>query len=164
MTLVLAPPGHGKSAYLKALAQLLPQTPALRGDIKYSGYTRSEALEQGIHLNNLVQYVEQLDQHLPFLSVRETFNFLHENALVNPADHGHPELEAAHLDRVNDTIRFLHLENCADTMVGDALLRGVSGGEKKRVTVGEGLLTNARVMLLEYVLVGCQWMCVAFTH
>ena len=30
------------------------------------------------------------------------------------------------------------------------MVRGISGGEKKRLTVGEGLLTNARVLLMEY--------------
>jgi hypothetical protein len=31
----------------------------------------------------------------------------------------------------------LGLQHCGDTLVGDAMLRGVSGGEKRRVTVGE---------------------------
>jgi ABC-type multidrug transport system ATPase subunit len=52
---------------------------------------------------------------------------------------------------VEDTLQLLSLKNCADTVVGNDLLRGISGGEKKRVTVGEGLLTNARVLLMEYV-------------
>lgn len=56
-----------------------------------------------------------------------------------------------HATRVDDTLTLLHLNNCADTVVGNDLLRGISGGEKKRVTVGEGLLTNARVLLMEYL-------------
>ena len=39
---------------------------------------------------------------------------------------------------------------CASTLVGNDMVRGISGGEKKRLTVGEGLLTNARVLLMEY--------------
>jgi ABC-type multidrug transport system ATPase subunit len=93
---------------------------------------------------------EQLDQHLPFLTVRETLEFIHNNALVDPAECGHPELAEQHRNRVDDILTLLHLHNCADTVVGNDLLRGVSGGEKKRVTVGEGLMTNARVLLLEY--------------
>jgi hypothetical protein len=80
--------------------------------------------------------------------------FMHQNALVDPGDHGHPELAAAHASRVQDTLTLLQLSNCADTVVGNELLRGVSGGEKKRVTVGEGLLTNARVLLLDEISTG----------
>lgn len=39
--------------------------------------------------------------------------------------------------KVDSIIRFLGLEGCADTIVGNDLLRGVSGGQRKRVTVGE---------------------------
>jgi hypothetical protein len=43
---------------------------------------------------------------------------------------------------------------CADTLIGNDLLRGVSGGEKKRVTVGEGLITNARFLALDEISTG----------
>ena len=43
---------------------------------------------------------------------------------------------------------------CANTMIGNELLRGVSGGEKKRVTVGEGLITNARFLALDEISTG----------
>ena len=35
------------------------------------------------------------------------------------------------------TVRMLGLDICADTMVGNELIRGISGGQKKRVTSGE---------------------------
>lgn len=38
--------------------------------------------------------------------------------------------------------KILGLEVCADTMVGDQMLRGISGGQKKRVTTGKSILTN----------------------
>ena len=154
MTLILSPPGHGKSAFLKALASLLPASPLLSGQVRYGGLTKAEAEVEGIHIGHVVQYVDQLDQHLPYLTVRETFDFIHSNALVDPALHGHPELAAAHRTRVDDTLALLSLTNCAETVVGNDLLRGISGGEKKRVTVGESLLTNARVLLMDEISTG----------
>jgi hypothetical protein len=61
--------------------------------------TMAEAQEQGIYPGHMVQYVEQLDQHLPYLTVRETFDFIHQNALVDPAQYGHPELAEQHKRR-----------------------------------------------------------------
>ena len=37
-------------------------------------------------------------------------------------------------------IGFLYLQICADTMIGNQLIRGISGGQKKRVTTGESVL------------------------
>ncbi len=39
-------------------------------------------------------------------------------------------------------IRILGLTNCADTPLGNEMIRGVSGGERKRVTLGEMLVGN----------------------
>lgn len=151
MTLLLSPPGHGKSCFLKALAQLLVAPPETKsGVIKYGGLTPMEAEEKGIQLGHLVQYIDQLDQHFPFLTVKETFQFIHDNATVPPtAEFGQTAVNS-YSNRVNEVIQMLKLQNCADTLVGDNVIRGISGGEKKRVTIGEGLLTNARVLLMEY--------------
>ena len=155
LTLLIAPPGHGKSAYLKMLTQLLPTGKAgVRGRVTYSGVDAAGAPAAGVHLGQLVQYVSQLDNHLPFMTVRETLEFYHSNATIDPASHGHPELAGQHAAEVDKIISLLHLGACQHTVVGDALLRGVSGGEKKRVTVGEGLLTNARFLALDEISTG----------
>jgi ABC-type glutathione transport system ATPase component len=112
MTLLLSPPGHGKTSYLRALASQLPRTPLSTGEVRYGGLSAEELLAQGIHSNHMVQYVGQLDQHLPFLTVRETFEFIHANALVDPAEHGHAELGAAHTTRVQDTLELLSATIC----------------------------------------------------
>lgn len=56
--------------------------------------------------------------------------------------------------RVQEVLDLLHLHACADTIIGNDLLRGISGGEKKRVTVGEGLITNARFLALDEISTG----------
>jgi ABC-type multidrug transport system ATPase subunit len=171
LTLVLSPPGHSKSAFLKAITMqlpgqkkshtlhktsgpptLLPNKPGVCGNISYSGATVSDP--RGCHLGQLVQYVSQLDEHLPHLTVRETLSFVYQNAVVDPATCGHPELAADHARGVDNIIEFLHLENCQNTIIGNDLMRGVSGGEKKRVTVAEGLATNARLLALDEISTG----------
>jgi hypothetical protein len=53
---------------------------------------------------------------------------------VHPTAMGNPMLEAEAAGRVERVLKLLSLVNCADTVVGNDMLRGVSGGEKKRVT------------------------------
>ena len=78
-------------------------------------------------------------------------------------------LETVRASKVESMISLLGLGECADTIVGNALIRGISGGQKKRVTIGtrancstallisildcpgEALLTDARVLLLDEV-------------
>jgi ABC-type multidrug transport system ATPase subunit/ABC-type multidrug transport system permease subunit len=52
------------------------------------------------------------------------------------------------------TLRSLRLEHAADTPVGDAMLRGVSGGEKRRVALGEALVGPAFFFALDEVTTG----------
>lgn len=74
MTLVLSPPGHGKTSFLKAVAGHIPSS-KLTGSVRYSGKTADEMGAAGINQALLAAYVDQLDLHIPFLTVTETMNF-----------------------------------------------------------------------------------------
>ncbi|THU63614.1 hypothetical protein C4D60_Mb01t17680 [Musa balbisiana] len=50
--------------------------------------------------------------------------------------------------------QILGLEVCSDTMVGDEMLRGISGGQKKRVTTGEMLVGPARALFMDEISTG----------
>ena len=50
---------------------------------------------------------------------------------------------------VNEMISLLYLENCKDTIVGDSLSKGISGGERKRLSVGMEMITNPSIIFLD---------------
>lgn len=152
-TLLLAPPGHGKTSFLRALCGRVPAA-NVSGSISYSGADQKELKAKGVFLQLLANYVDQLDTHLPFLTVRETAAFACANSTVEPAIMAHPLLEAAAGERVERVLELLKLQNCANTLVGNELVRGISGGEKKRVTIAEALVSNARLLCLDEISTG----------
>lgn len=56
---------------------------------------------------------------------------------------------AAKKERVETVIKALGLNKCRDTIIGGFFQRGVSGGERKRVSVGHELLIDPSVLLLD---------------
>jgi ABC-type multidrug transport system ATPase subunit len=94
-------------------------------------------------LPNLVSFVAQLDNHAPYLTVQETFDFAFQcrtgGTHLNLGVEG--DNFVADLDKEkfteNLTIEGLDLAHVANTFVGNDDVRGVSGGQRRRVTVGE---------------------------
>ena len=54
-----------------------------------------------------------------------------------------------HLQRVESVIDELGLQNCADTMIGNVLFKGISGGERKRTSIGVDIITDPQVILMD---------------
>ncbi|KAL3664648.1 hypothetical protein V7S43_010397 [Phytophthora oleae] len=150
MTLILANPGAGKSTFLKAMAGKLrgSSKTEVGGEILYSGLRGDE-----IDLVKLVGLVDQSDNHIPTLTVRETFKFADLCVNGRPQDQHEDVRDVAAL-RTELFLQILGLESCADTVVGNALLRGVSGGERKRVTVGEVLVGGQSLFLCDEISTG----------
>ncbi|RLN85294.1 hypothetical protein BBJ28_00019481 [Nothophytophthora sp. Chile5] len=170
MTLVLGQPGSGKSSLLQLLSGRFPLESAgvsVQGEIRYNDESR-EALAR--RLPQFVAYVPQQDTHLATLTVRETHEFAHtcstahfkkrvEELLSHAASlKDNDEAQATahallrHLPQV--TLELLGLQHCADTIIGDGLQRGVSGGERKRVTTGEMLVGLKLALFLDSITTG----------
>jgi len=130
LTLVLGQPGSGVSTLLKVLSGQLPmeRNVAVEGDVCYNGRSMKELLPV---LPQLAAYVPQSDQHFASLTVGETLRFAH--ACCDDQQRPH-ELDRLYPEVV---IQQLGLQGCRNTKVGSTLSRGVSGGERRRVTVGE---------------------------
>ncbi|KAL2773858.1 ATP-binding cassette sub-family G member 8 isoform 1, partial [Daubentonia madagascariensis] len=90
-----------------------------------------------------VAHVRQHDQLLPNLTVRETLAFIAQMRLPRSFS------QAQRDKRVEDVIAELRLRQCADTRVGNTYLRGVSGGERRRVSIGVQLLWNPGILILD---------------
>ncbi|ETI56189.1 hypothetical protein F443_01230 [Phytophthora nicotianae P1569] len=168
MTLILGQPGSGKSSLMQLLSGRFAagRNVSVEGDVTFNGLSRESLMKR---LPQLVAYVPQNDKHLPTLTVKETLEFAHacNGGGLSKRDqknfvHGtHEENQAAlaaaramyeHLPDI--VIRQLGLENCQDTVVGDAMLRGVSGGERKRVTTGEMAFGNKFVLMMDEISTG----------
>jgi len=135
MTLVLSGPGEGKSTYLRALANRIPLT---SGRVAYNGRNFEEAQAEGVDLKKLTAYVDQVDTHLHLLTVHETLEFAAKMTTVNYDP-----------QKVEDIITLLGLEECRNTIIGNHIVRGISGGQKHRVTTGELLVSDASVLFLD---------------
>ena len=107
-----------------------------------------------MNIQRLVGYVGEDDIHLPVLTVRETLELAFKTLNVDLEHLESDEAEQYISTRVNQVIQELHLTNAADTIIGNELLRGVSGGEKKRVTFAEMYMGAYRMLLLDKISVG----------
>lgn len=58
-------------------------------------------------------------------------------------------LKIFNLFQVENLINDLGLKNCANTLIGNTLIRGISGGERKRTSIGVELLNNPSLMFLD---------------
>ncbi|ETM36815.1 hypothetical protein L914_16563 [Phytophthora nicotianae] len=169
MTLLLGRSGSGKSVLLKLLSGRLDvanKSVTLDGEVSYNGLSRDELKAQ---LSQCVSYVPQQDTHLPVMTVKETLDFAFECCAINsdakpvgavyksPASEYPLALPTSYLGGERDPVtvtRELGLTRCQGTIVGDERIRGVSGGEKKRVTTGEMAFGPHAVSLMDEITTG----------
>ncbi|ETM03484.1 hypothetical protein L917_00308 [Phytophthora nicotianae] len=169
ITLLLGQPGSGKSALMKILSGRFPMTKniTLEGDVSFNNVPREQIEDR---LAQFVSYVNQRDKHFPTLTVKETLEFAHTFCGGKLLEHGHGMLDmgsSAHRDVAaleemkkifahypEVVIQQLGLQICQDTVVGDNMLRGISGGERKRVTTGEMEFGMKYVSLMDEITTG----------
>ncbi|KFV78238.1 ATP-binding cassette sub-family G member 8, partial [Struthio camelus australis] len=90
-----------------------------------------------------IAHVRQDDRLLPHLTVKETLLFIAKLRLPKFFS------DSQRKKRVEDVIAELRLRQCANTRVGNQYLRGISGGERRRVSIGVQLLWNPGILLLD---------------
>ncbi|KAI3876765.1 hypothetical protein MKX03_037432 [Papaver bracteatum] len=134
---ILGPSGSGKSTLIDALANRISNE-SLKGCVTMNG----ESLESGL-LKVISAYVMQDDLLFPMLTVEETLMFSAEFRL--PRSISKSKKKA----RVQDVIDELGLRRAANTLIGDEGLRGISGGERRRVSIGVDIIHDPIVLFLD---------------
>ncbi|KAK9268598.1 hypothetical protein L1049_000353 [Liquidambar formosana] len=174
LTLLLGPPSSGKTTLLLALAGRLGSGLQMSGRITYNGHNLYEFVPQ-----KTSAYVSQHDCHVAEMTVRETLDFSgrcqgvgskydmlmelsrrEKIAGIKPDEDLDIFMKALALGGqetslvVEYILKILGLDICADTLVGDEMLKGISGGQKKRLTTGELLVGPSRVLFMDEISTG----------
>ncbi|KAB2085008.1 hypothetical protein ES319_A05G373000v1 [Gossypium barbadense] len=134
---VLGASGSGKSTLIDALANRIAKG-SLKGNITLKG----EALESRM-LKVISAYVMQDDLLFPMLTVEETLMFAAEFRLPRTLSKSKKKM------RVQALIDQLGLRNAAKTVIGDEGHRGVSGGERRRVSIGIDIIHDPIILFLD---------------
>ena len=144
MLLVLGRPGSGCSTTLRAITSSNHSNVSSSGKILYGGFTPSEISRK---FRGEVIFCDEEDTHFPTLTVGQTLAFALKNKVPNRARRPTGESGNDFIELCIDVLlKMFGMSHVRDTIVGDAAVRGVSGGERKRVTISEALVTRASVI------------------
>jgi ABC-type Mn2+/Zn2+ transport system ATPase subunit len=134
---IMGPSGSGKTTLMNVLARRMAGA-KMNGMSKINGvpYSNSE-------LKALSGYVMQDDLLNGNLTVQETLDYTAELRLPSSMT----ALERK--ERVDEALKKVGLDHCRKTLIGTPTIKGVSGGERKRVCVAMELLTHPRLLFLD---------------
>ncbi|XP_031104131.1 ABC transporter G family member 22-like isoform X1 [Ipomoea triloba] len=132
---LMGPSGSGKTTLLSLLGGRIREPTG--GSITYNEQPYNKFLKSRIG------FVTQDDILFPHLTVKETLTYAARLRLPKTLTKEEKE------NRAMDVIYELGLERCQDTMIGGSFVRGVSGGERKRVCIGNEIIINPSLLFLD---------------
>jgi ATP-binding cassette subfamily G (WHITE) protein 2 (SNQ2) len=156
---VLVRPGSGCTSFLKVISNQRYGYTKVDGEVLYGPFDheffekryRGEAVYNGevrlmtcFQLRNFVLTDLKDDIHHPTLTVKQTLDFGLECKVPGkrPAGLSRHDFKEKVIDLM---LKMFNISHTKDTIVGNQFVRGISGGERKRVSIAEMMLTNATV-------------------
>lgn len=142
MILVLGRPGAGCSTLLRVLANDRKNYKDVSGEVTYGPFSSDEIAK---HHRGEVLYNQEDDFHYPTLTVRQTLT-----TALKTKTPGKRLPEQAHkkqfVEEFLDVLTKMYgLTKQVETVVGNAFIRGISGGERKRLSIAEQMATRSAV-------------------
>ncbi|KAF7560214.1 hypothetical protein G7046_g3922 [Stylonectria norvegica] len=143
LLLVLGRPGAGCSTFLKAFCNQRAGFESVDGQVTYGG-TDSETMAK--HFRGEVIYNPEDDLHYATLTVKRTLEFALKTRTPGKESRLEGESRADYMREFLRVItKLFWIEHTLGTKVGNEFIRGVSGGERKRVSIAEAMITRASV-------------------
>ncbi|KAL1653351.1 ATP-binding cassette transporter snq2 [Didymella pomorum] len=142
MCLVLGRPGSGCTTFLKVISNQRFGYTNIDGKVLYGPF-ESDFFEK--RYRGEAVYCEEDENHHPTLTVGQTLDFALETKVPGKRPAGLSR--QAFKDKVIDMmLKMFNIEHTRNTIVGNPFVRGVSGGERKRVSIAETMITGASLM------------------
>jgi len=137
---IMGPSGAGKSSLLNVLAGRSAPAPGIHitGHVEVAGKKINP-----VNFRENIAYVMQEDSLLATSTPREALEFSARMRL--PSNTSNETIKGIASRLLQD----LGLAECSDVMIGGALIKGISGGQKKRTSVGVELVTDPALLFLD---------------
>ncbi|CAG7923629.1 unnamed protein product [Penicillium olsonii] len=137
--LALGRPGAGTSTLLKVLANSHGSFYEVQGKLQYAGISSDDMARW---YRSETVYASEDDMHFPTLPVKDTMGFALR--LRKPASDSRSDSQFVS-EMTDASLKSVAIQHTANTIVGNAFVRGVSGGERKRMTLIEALSVNSAI-------------------
>ncbi|KAG0620558.1 hypothetical protein M758_4G225500 [Ceratodon purpureus] len=176
MTLLLGPPSSGKTTLLLTLSGKFDKSlqGQVKGNVTYNGHRLGEFVPQKTSV-----YISQQDLHVAEMTVHETLDFSarcqgigtryemlaelakrEKQAGIFPEKDVDVFMKATAVEGMESSLstdyimKILGLDVCSNVLVGDSMHRGISGGQKKRVTTGEMIVGPTKALFMDEISTG----------
>lgn len=141
MVLVLGKPGSGCTTFLKSITNQRYGYTAVDGEVLYGPKTAKE-FDQ---FRGEACYNGEDDIHMSTLTVEQTLAFALDTKMPKKRP-GNMSKKDFKEHVISMLLKMFNIEHTRHTIVGDAFVRGVSGGERKRVSIAEMMITKACIL------------------
>ncbi|KAF2494725.1 ATP transporter [Lophium mytilinum] len=136
---LMGPSGSGKTTLLNVLAHREATPNATVHKLLYINGKQTNLKD----FQKISSYVEQEDALVGSLTVKETLYFAAKLALPSSIT------KRERIIKINALVTAFGLQGQADTIIGTPIQKGLSGGQKRRVSVASQLITSPKLLFLD---------------